>query len=87
MVAVHVDEVAFPFDGRAFGGGDDEAGLVDEWASGAVLAGDPFGVDEGEGSGLDGDGFDRVEDFAGSVGEVDGEGDGCGLGGCGERGG
>ena len=52
-----------------------------------MLAGDPLGIDEGEGAGLDGDGFGGVEDFAGGVGEVDGEGDGCGLGAGGEGGG
>jgi hypothetical protein len=44
-----------------------------------VLAGHPLGVDEGHGAGLDGNGLDGVEDFARSVGEVDGEGDGCGF--------
>ena len=87
VVAVHVNQVALPLDGLAGGRGDDEARLVDEGSGGAVLAWDPLRVDEGEEAGLDGDDFGGVEDFAGSVGEVDGEGDGCGLSGYGKGGG
>ena len=80
MVAVHVDEVALPLDRLVGCGGDDEAGLVDDGAGGAVLAGDPLRVDEGEGAGLDGDGLGGVEDLARSVGKVDGERNGRSLG-------
>ena len=79
---VDVEEVALPGDFFSFGS-EVEAGEAGDGAVGAVLAGDPLGVVEGEGSGVDGDGFADVEDFFGGVGGVDGEGDG-GLGeGCG----
>jgi hypothetical protein len=53
-----------------------EAVEGDEGAVGSVLAGDPFGIVEGEGSGVDGDRFADVEHFFRGVGGVDGEGDG-----------
>ena len=44
-----------------------------------MFAGDPLGIDECERARLDGEGFRRVQDAAGGVGEIDRERDGRGL--------
>ena len=70
MIGEHVDFVALPLDGLTVCR-DEEAGHVFDGAGGAVLAGDPLGIDDGERAGGDGHGLGGVEDFAGGVGEVD----------------
>src|SRR5581483_4897438 len=52
------------------------AGLVDDRAGGAVLAGNPLGVNERHRAGLHRHRLPGVEDLARSIGEVDGESDG-----------
>ena len=66
-----VEQVAAPFE-RLAGGGELQAGEIDDRAVGRVLAGNPFGVVESEVAGRGGNFQRGVEDLAGSGGGVDG---------------
>ena len=71
---VEVDVVAAPGE-DLFAGADDEAGEIDDRAVGAVLAGDPLRVAEGQRAGGGGrEGELRVENAARGVAAVDREG-------------
>ena len=71
---VDVEEVALPGDLLAVSH-EVQAGDGVQRAVGAVLAGDPLGVVEGERAGLHGDDFVDMENLLRGVGGVHGEGD------------
>ncbi len=78
-----VEQVAAPFQSLA-GGEEFQAGEIDDGAVRGVFAGNPLGIVEGKVAGGRGNFQRGVEDFSGSVGGVDRDGDG-GRG-CGKRG-
>src|ERR1700752_2062819 len=71
-------KIAAPGHGGAVAG-ELEAGDVGNRAIGAVLAGNPFGVVEGERAGLNGDGFMSVDKFLWSLRGVEGDQNGGSL--------